>query len=70
MAKHLWVEIQFTPVQTERQADGSVHIYTTEEAKAVAGEEAQYGCWFCSETLDIDNLDEECPGENLDNPTQ
>ena len=59
--KHLWVELKYTPLICEMNANGGVDVYASEAAIDIAHEEAITLCWFCDKQLTPDILDEECP---------
>lgn len=72
--KHMWVAMQYTPIEVEVQTDGSLHTFTGELADEIAREDSILVCFHCGETLTTQNHEEECPGklepknidENLD----
>jgi hypothetical protein len=63
MSGHLWVALNYQPIDVEEQPDGSLHTFTTE-----AGEEASKGddalvCYICGAPLTTLSFHEVCPGE-------
>lgn len=68
MTAHMWVEIKYTPIVIEEEADGSLHVSATKLSVETADEDAQYGCWSCLVTLNTDSYQTECPGNVLPHP--
>ena len=62
MAKHIWVELKYTPVTAILESNNTISVYTTEESHDVANAEAKLGCWFCYTPLDEETINGECPG--------
>jgi hypothetical protein len=61
MSKHQWVEIKYTPIEVEADADGeTIHVFATEGAIEAAENDTAHGCWFCHAPLLVDNIDAEC----------
>lgn len=62
MAEHMWVMVQYAPVEVEVLEDGSVDVHTTDMADILAREDSAIGCWICEEQLTSANVHSECPG--------
>jgi hypothetical protein len=62
---HFWVELKYVPVTVEeREEDGSLDIYASEEGLDVSADEAVYGCWFCHTPLNTSTFPTECRPED------
>lgn len=61
--KHMWVSLQYTPVEIEVQEDGSLRIFTGDIADEIARDESLLVCFICGEHLSTDNHDSECTGD-------
>lgn len=59
-AGHMWVAIQYTPIEVELQPDGSIHTFTSELADEIARDDSKIGCWNCGAPLNTDTYDTEC----------
>lgn len=59
---HVWVAIQYQPVEVTQNADGDFEVHTTELADEISRDEAAIGCWICEQDLDANTYNEECPG--------
>lgn len=60
-APHMWVMLSYTPVEVDPQPDGSMGIYTREEAEEAARDDAVLACWHCLTTLTLESYTTPCP---------
>lgn len=60
MSAHSWVNLTYTPVEVEAQADGTLHTFTNELSEELAREGGVLVCIHCHETLSTSNHDREC----------
>lgn len=61
LLKHMWVSMQYTPLQVEKGDDGNLSVYASDDALQVSDEEAKMGCWFCHTPLSTETFDTQCP---------
>lgn len=68
MSDHIWVAMQYTPLEIEELPDGTLNVSATESAIEVSVEEALYGCWMCHTPLDTESYHTECSAEESPTP--
>ena len=61
MTDHMWVSIQYTPIDVELQDDGTLHTFTTEMGEELARIDSSLGCWNCNAPLTTESFGTECP---------
>jgi len=67
MREHMWVSMQYTPLEITPMPDGTLKIEATEEAIEVSVEDALMGCWFCHTPLGVESYSTMCtPDSNLE----
>lgn len=62
MKAHMWVELQQIRVEPQKDPEGNISVYATQEALEVGKENKVYGCVYCNEVLSADTIDEQCKG--------
>ncbi len=60
---HVWVSLQFTPIEVELKDDGSLDVSATETALELGEAEAIMACWFCDTKLTAESYGSECVPE-------
>lgn len=61
-APHMWVMMSYTPVEVDPQPDGSMGVFTREEAEEEAREDSVLACWHCLIGLTTESYTTPCPG--------
>ena len=66
MPKHIWVQIEYTPIEPELTPDGKgINVYARHESLEAAKDNPAQGCWICGAGLSIETINTECePVEN------
>jgi len=65
MTEHMWVAIQYTPIEIDEAEDGTLHTFTREGADELAREESAIGCYICGTPLNTNTYKGECAGQNI-----
>lgn len=65
MKLHMWVSMQYTPLDVERTDNGTIIVTAAEAAISTAEEDAMMGCWFCHTPLTSESFDTECIPEAM-----
>jgi len=62
MIDHMWVSLQYTPLEVTKNDDGTLKVEATEAAIEAAVSGSIFSCWFCHTLLATHTFETECSG--------